>query len=106
MIIQRQNYRPNQPPHFAKCGGNLALKSELYDQCQKIKLPLVFLHFSRLGDSPPSYSDFPFGDFLMIFVHFGRAEKLALRTVKFFAQVLTVHSIPYGESASTRRPGA
>ena len=52
MIIQRQNYRPNQPPHFAKRGGNLTLKSELYDQRQKIKLPLVFLHFSRLGDSP------------------------------------------------------
>jgi hypothetical protein len=35
MEIQRRCHHPNQPPHFAKCGGNLALKSGLYTNANK-----------------------------------------------------------------------
>jgi hypothetical protein len=43
---------PNQPPHFAKCEGNLALKSGLYTNTKNSNFPRIFLHFSRLVDSP------------------------------------------------------
>ena len=39
MKIQRHNRYPNQPPHFAKCEGNLALKSELYTNAKNQTSP-------------------------------------------------------------------
>jgi hypothetical protein len=52
MKIQRHNRHPNQPPHFAKCEGNLALKSELYTNAKKSNFPSFSFTFHTRGRVP------------------------------------------------------
>ncbi len=61
MEIQRHCHHPNQPPHFAKCDGNLTLKSGLYDQCPKNQTPPRFPSLFTQGGQPPLSSSYSFG---------------------------------------------